>query len=64
MPMRLRHNLMECNFEEPSAIQRQTIPVLLAKRDVLGIAPTGNTTWPLRVCETFVVVDALQRLSI
>ena len=30
------------NFEEPTKIQKATIPLILEKRDVLGIAPTGS----------------------
>ncbi len=30
------------NFEEPTKIQKATIPLILENRDVLGIAPTGS----------------------
>ena len=29
-------------YEEPTPVQRETIPLLLAKRDVLGQAATGT----------------------
>lgn len=41
-------------FEEPTAIQRQAIPVALAGRDIIGIAQTGSGKtasfiWPMIV---------------
>lgn len=38
----LLHNIEASDFKEPTAIQMQAIPSLLAGRDVLGTAPTGS----------------------
>ena len=44
--LRLRPNackaLAEAGFAEPTPIQEQAIPPLLAGQDVIGIAPTGT----------------------
>lgn len=34
--------LQERNYKEPTAIQAQAIPKILAKRDILGSAQTGT----------------------
>ena len=41
MPKRLRRNVAACGFLDPTPIQRQAIPLLLAGREVLAVAPTG-----------------------
>jgi ATP-dependent RNA helicase DeaD len=42
LPIELLQQLDELGYEEPTAIQRQAIPPLLAGRDVLGQAATGT----------------------
>lgn len=44
MPKRLRRNVAACGFLDPTPIQRQAIPLLLAGREVLAVAPTGAPT--------------------
>lgn len=39
---RLLTNLAEGGFGEPTPIQRQAIPALLARRELLAVAPTGS----------------------
>jgi len=34
--------LTECGYEQPTPIQAQTIPVMLAGRDVIASAQTGT----------------------
>ena len=41
-PRRLMDNLLTEGFGEPTPIQRQAIPVLLKRREVLAVAPTGS----------------------
>lgn len=41
LPKRLRRNVAACGFVDPTPIQRQAIPLLLAGREVLAVAPTG-----------------------
>eukprot|EP00887_Chlorella_sp_A99_P000722 scaffold5.g722.t1 len=41
-PRRLLRNLAESGFAEPTPIQRQATPALLAGRELLAIAPTGE----------------------
>jgi hypothetical protein len=41
LPKRLRRNVEACGYAEPTPIQRQAIPLLLAGREVLAAAPTG-----------------------
>ncbi|GAO50710.1 hypothetical protein G7K_4831-t1 [Saitoella complicata NRRL Y-17804] len=38
----LKRNLDKYNFNKPTPIQMQAIPILLHKRDLLAIAPTGS----------------------
>lgn len=38
----LLSNLVDSAFHEPTPIQRQAIPCLLAGRDVFAVAPTGS----------------------
>nr|CAI5827021.1 unnamed protein product [Callosobruchus analis] len=35
-------NLRKCNFEEPTAIQKQAVPLMLESRQILACAPTGS----------------------
>ena len=41
LPKRLRRNVAACGFVDPTPIQRQAIPLLLAGQEVLAVAPTG-----------------------
>ena len=41
-PRRLLSNLAESGFRDPTPIQRQAVPALLAGRELLAIAPTGS----------------------
>ncbi|KAL6782633.1 hypothetical protein ACKKBG_A07535 [Auxenochlorella protothecoides x Auxenochlorella symbiontica] len=41
-PSRLLRNLAGAGFLEPTPIQRQAIPALLARRELLAVAPTGS----------------------
>lgn len=41
-PRRLLSNLLEGGFHEPTPIQRQAVTALLARRELLAIAPTGG----------------------
>ena len=41
-PSGLLRNLQQGGFEEPTPIQRQAIPILLAGRELLAVAPTGS----------------------
>ena len=41
-PPRLLTNLIDGEFNEPTPIQRQAIPALLARRELLAVAPTGS----------------------
>jgi ATP-dependent RNA helicase DDX52/ROK1 len=36
------HNIELSSYKEPTPIQMQAIPILLQRRDILGIAPTGS----------------------
>ena len=38
---RLLDNVAACGFAEPTAVQRQAIPLLMARREVMAVAPTG-----------------------
>ena len=38
---RLQHNLRASGFQEPTPIQRQAVPALMASRELLAAAPTG-----------------------
>ncbi|MFM2071781.1 MAG: hypothetical protein RLZZ623_2044, partial [Actinomycetota bacterium] len=38
----LLHGLADLGYEEPTPIQRETIPLMLAGRDLLGQAATGT----------------------
>lgn len=38
----LLRNIEKSEYSEPTAIQMQAIPSMLAKKDTLGIAPTGS----------------------
>ena len=38
----LRRNLLAAGYTRPTAVQMQTIPVALAERDVMAVAPTGS----------------------
>ncbi|KAK9835243.1 hypothetical protein WJX81_008300 [Elliptochloris bilobata] len=42
LPKRLRRSVAACGFLDPTPIQRQAIPLLLAGREVLAVAPTGS----------------------
>jgi ATP-dependent RNA helicase DDX52/ROK1 len=41
-PPRLLANLAAAGFAEPTPIQRQATPALLARRELLAVAPTGS----------------------
>ena len=38
----MKRALKEAEYKEPTAIQRQAIPIALSGRDVVGIAETGS----------------------
>ena len=38
---RLLDNVGACGFAEPTPVQRQAIPLLMARREVMAVAPTG-----------------------
>jgi ATP-dependent RNA helicase DDX23/PRP28 len=42
LPTPLVQAIQAAGYEKPSPIQRQTIPIGLAKRDIIGIAETGS----------------------
>ena len=42
---RLLAKLEEHGWHEPTPIQRQAIPVLLKRRELFAIAPTGGEAW-------------------
>src|SRR6476619_1713161 len=42
LPRELSDVVAALGYEEPTPVQRETIPLLLAKRDVLGQAATGT----------------------
>lgn len=41
-PSRLRQIIDEIGYDDPTPIQRQAIPVIIAGRDLIGIAETGS----------------------
>lgn len=42
LPNRLLQSILAAGYKEPTPIQRQTIPISLQNRDVIGIAQTGS----------------------
>eukprot|EP00891_Asterochloris_glomerata_P007849 jgi/Astpho2/7849/Aster-06135 len=42
LPQRLMRNLQQAGWHQPSAVQQQAIPALLAGRELLVVAPTGS----------------------
>jgi ATP-dependent RNA helicase DDX52/ROK1 len=42
VPSGLVRILHKSGFDQPTPIQRQAVPVLLAKRELLAVAPTGS----------------------
>jgi superfamily II DNA/RNA helicase len=38
---KLLDNVAACGFTEPTPVQRQAIPLLMARRELLAVAPTG-----------------------
>lgn len=42
LPQRLMRNLQQAGWHQPSAVQQQAIPALLAGRELLVVAPTGG----------------------
>lgn len=47
-PRRLLGNLLDAGFREPTPIQRQAVTALLARRELLALAPTGTLQQGLR----------------
>ena len=45
---RLLQNLRACGYSEPTPIQRQAIPTLMAARELLAVAPTGEVRTCMR----------------
>ena len=48
LPQQLMHNLHQAGWHQPSAVQQQAIPALLAGRELLVVAPTGGPAYTLR----------------
>lgn len=51
---RFMNQIRKQNFESPTPIQSQSLPLALSGRDVIGIAKTGSGktyayTWPLLI---------------
>lgn len=42
LPKELQYTLLDLGYTDPTPIQRQAIPIQIAKRDVIGIAETGS----------------------
>ena len=42
LPPRIAENLIKLGFLEPTPIQSQAVPIVLSKRDLIGIAQTGT----------------------
>lgn len=42
VPSGLVRMLQQCGFDQPTPIQRQAVPALLAGRELLAVAPTGS----------------------
>jgi ATP-dependent RNA helicase DDX52/ROK1 len=42
IPEYLRQNIEQLQFDTPTPIQMQSIPIILGKRDLLACAPTGS----------------------
>lgn len=56
---KLLRNMNESGFTTPTPIQGQTVPLLLQRRDVLAVAPTGPSPGLLtNLIEVRVVVPA------
>ncbi len=47
---KLLANVEECGFLEPTPIQRQAIPLMLKRREVLCVAPTGRRSFTIGTC--------------
>ena len=43
LPQRLMQNLYQAGWHQPSAVQQQAVPALLAGRELLVVAPTGGS---------------------
>ena len=42
VPAFLVRNIASCRYDEPTPIQMQSIPIMLARRDMIACAPTGS----------------------
>ena len=62
LPKLVQANLSACGFEAPTPVQIQAAPLLLNKRDVIAISPTGGSVC-IAITSTMTLSAALARIS-
>ena len=60
----LRHGIEKAGWKEPTPIQMQAVPVMMARRDVLACAPTGSGKTGAFVIPLFALLGGPKRSGI